>query len=72
MKKDVPTFEEFKASGAKPASGVHAWMRFAGIVCCAWCGSTNRERDKPCRGVVRVELRTSLTPKGQDTQKEQA
>jgi hypothetical protein len=53
----LPTFAEVKASGAKPESGVHLWMLFRNLTCCAWCGSTNRRAEKPCKGVVRVTLR---------------
>jgi hypothetical protein len=54
----LPTYEQVKASGTKPEADVHLWMRFGNLVCCAWCGSTNRKLGRPCKGVVRVELRT--------------
>lgn len=53
----LPTFDEVKASGAKPEPGVHLWMLWHNMVCCVWCGSTNRESGKPCKGVVGVAPR---------------
>jgi len=53
----LPTYEQVKASGAKPEPGRHHWMLFGRLVCCAWCGSTNRRLGRPCRGVVRITLR---------------
>jgi hypothetical protein len=54
---ELPTFADVKSSGAQPEPGVHLWMRYQKLICCAWCGSTNRKLERPCKGVVRVELR---------------
>lgn len=40
--------------------GEHCWFDFKGTICCALCGHIQRadgKPNKPCRGIVRIELR---------------
>jgi hypothetical protein len=41
------------------ASNGHHWIKFRSLVCCRDCGIVRRadDRNKPCKGVVKIGLR---------------